>query len=196
MKRFLFAILMFGLLSIACRFSQSTSTETVPVEAISVQVSNAAMIYYEVSGTTAAELRTQLNQQSPVDSLDGLHYDARTDWYVSWTWPGYGGSDCDLSKASVSYDIKVTAPHWKPATDADQKLIEQWNRYLGNLALHEQGHVDNVVNNYSRVLDVIQSATCATADQAAQDMLNIFRSADIEYDTKTRHGETQGARFP
>jgi predicted secreted Zn-dependent protease len=196
MKRFLLAILTLGLVSVACGLSPSTSTEAAPGETIYAQVSNAAMVYYEVSGSTAAELRTQLNQQSPVDWLDGLHYDARTDWYVSWTWPGYGSNDCDLSMATVDYEITVTLPHWKPAADVDPKLIEQWNRYLQNLAMHEQGHVDPIVKNNSRVLEAIQGATCATADQAAQDVLNTFRLADIEYDEQTRHGETQGAKFP
>lgn len=195
MKRFLFAIMALGISSLACQLSQPTATST-PVDAISIQVTNATMIYYEVTGSTADELRIQMNQQGPMDIAEGRHYDSRTDWYVSWTWPGYGTSECDLAKVDISYDIKVTAPNWEPASGTDPKLIEQWNRYLHNLALHEQGHVDNIVNNYLRVKDVIQGATCSTAEQAAQELLDTFRSADLEYDKQTKHGETQGAIFP
>ena len=68
--------------------------------------------------------------------------------------------------------------------------------WLNNLALHEQGHVDSIARNYLRVKEAIRKATCSTAEQAAQDMLDIFRQANAEYDQQTNHGATQGAIFP
>jgi predicted secreted Zn-dependent protease len=201
MRKFLSVLMTLGLFSLACRLSLPASAETAtpdptPVAAISIQIPNATMIYYEISGSTADELRAQMNQQGPLDPLEGVRYDARTDWYISWTWPGYGSSDCDLSKTTVSYDIKVTVPYWKPASTTDPKLIEQWNHYLNNLSTHEQGHVNSVVKNYPRVKEAIQRSTCLTAEQAAQDMLNTFQQANTDYDVQTKHGETQGAIFP
>jgi len=201
MRKFLSVLMALGLFSLACRLSLPTRADPsvptqVPVDAISIQIPNATMVYYEIGGSTANELRAQMNQQGPLDPLESARYDARTDWYISWTWPGYGSSDCDLSKTTVSYDIKVTVPHWKPASNVDPKLIEQWNRYLNNLSTHEQGHVDSIVKNYPRVKDAIQRSTCLTAEQAAQDMLNTFQQANTAYDVQTKHGETQGAIFP
>ena len=201
MKRLWFVIAALGTFSFACQLSQPISdapvTETSPaVEAVSIQIVHATMIYYEISGSSADELRVQMNQLGPLDLMNGQHYDARTDWHISWTWPGYGSNDCDLSKTTVSYDIKATVPHWQPAPGTDQKLIAQWNGYLNNLALHEQGHVDSIARNYIQVKDAIRRATCSTAEEAAQDMLDIFRQANAEYDQQTNHGETQGAIFP
>lgn len=201
MRKFLSALMALGLFSLACRLSLAGGAEpaepdSTPVAAISIQIPNATMIYYEISGSTADELRAEMNQQGPLDPLELVRYDARTDWHISWTWPGYGNGDCDLSKTTVSYDIKVTVPHWEPASDADSKLIEQWNRYLNNLSLHEQGHVNSIVKNYPRVKEAIQRATCLTAEQAAQDMLDTFQQANTAYDVQTKHGETQGAIFP
>ncbi|MEP7135543.1 MAG: DUF922 domain-containing protein [Chloroflexota bacterium] len=201
MRKFLSALMALGFFSLACRLSLPTRADPsaptqVPIAAISIQIPNATMVYYEISGSTVNELRSQMNQQGPLDPIEGGHYDARTDWYISWTWPGYGSSDCDLSKTTVSYDIKVTVPHWEPASNADPKLIEQWNHYLNNLSTHEQGHVDSIVKNYPRVKDAIQQSACLTAEQAAQDMLNTFQQANTAYDVQTKHGETQGAIFP
>ena len=185
----------------ACRLFQPFSlvepTATLVLhDALQINIDNATMVFYEISGSTADELREQMNQKGPVDSASRLRYDARTNWYVSWTWPGYGESQCDLSQASVSYDIKVTAPHWEPAPDADPDLVDRWNNYMNSLAVHEQGHVDNIVNNYLQVRDAIRDATCATAEQAAQEVLDQFRQFDTDYDLETVHGKTQGAVFP
>jgi predicted secreted Zn-dependent protease len=201
MKKARISIFLVGVFSIACQlFPRALPVVPTPtrivVEPVRIDIANATMIYYELNGSTPDELRAQLNQLGPVDPLDGLHYDARTDWHISWTWPGYGESECDLSRATISYNTKVTVPYWQPAKNTDPALIEKWNRYLNNLALHEQGHVNYVATNYLQVKDAIQNATCLTAEQAAQDLLTVFRQADAEYDEQTKHGETQGAVFP
>lgn len=187
--------------SFACQFFQPpppvTSTATTELhDPIKIEIADASMIYYEITGSTANELRQEMNKLGPLDPADGLRYDARTDWYISWNWPGYGESECDLSQTNINYDIKVTVPFWKPTSDIDALLVERWNHYMNSLALHEQGHVDIIVNHYLNVRDEIQSATCDTAEQAAQDASNELRSINEEYDKQTQHGNLQGAVFP
>jgi len=160
-----------------------------------VEIQNARLDYYSISGASERELRAQLDAKAPV-GYDGYKGDATTNWYIRWDWPGYGSSSCDLSKATVSFEIVVTFPRWTSPEDASTDLVAKWDRFTRDLAEHEQNHVDFVVDNYLSVLDAIRSATCDTADAAAASALEAIRQLDRDYDTATNHGETEGVRFP
>jgi predicted secreted Zn-dependent protease len=150
--------------------------------------------YYDIT-LTAEDLRVQMNSKGPVDSHDHI-WDALTQWFIRWCWPGFGQSPCELDKATVSYEVKVIFPRWIPLKDASPKLVAQWEDYISALAEHEKGHVDYIVKNYQSVAVAIKNANCHTADSAAHAALVPLRKYDDEYDAITDHGKTQGARFP
>jgi predicted secreted Zn-dependent protease len=154
----------------------------------------ATITTYPISGQTAAELRAQMDLYGP--TVDGYKGDAAATWYISWNWPGYGTETCDLSQASTSLATTVILPEWKGATGASAKLRQQWSTYLDHLAAHEQGHLDLVAKYYPQVRPAILGATCASAEAAAQTILEQLRAADRTYDTETMHGAAQGAVFP
>jgi predicted secreted Zn-dependent protease len=162
-----------------------------------VAMEHAQIIYYDITGATEDELRQSMNQLGPKDPYDNNRpVDAYTDWDISWNWPGYGTDNCDLTAAIVSYKIKMTVPRWKMPVDASQELIAKWEKYIQSIALHEKEHIDNIVNNYLSVKTAIESATCTTADEAAQNALVPLRKFDSDYDRATKHGATQGVVFP
>jgi predicted secreted Zn-dependent protease len=160
-----------------------------------VEIPNADVIYYDISGSTETELRAQLNTLGPV-GFDGYKGDATTNWFIRWNWPGYGTNTCDLSAAIISYDIKVIFPRWIPTADASPDLIAKWENYSKLLAEHEKGHVDSVIKNFPAIVEAIKGATCETADSVANEFLSQLREFDIDYDAETQHGATQGVRFP
>ena len=189
--------------SLACTFGTKATpppisaepSETSITSIQEVNISNAEIIYYDITGTTESELRGQLDALSPLGDAN-FKGDATTNWRINWNWPGYGTSDCDLTHAEVTYSIQVTMPRWSSPADADPQLVSKWNSYIEALALHEKGHVDFVVKNYKSVETVIQNASCETAEDAAQAALEPIRQMDIDNDAETGHGATQGARFP
>jgi predicted secreted Zn-dependent protease len=160
-----------------------------------VDIPNANVIYYDISGSTEDELRAQLNTLGPV-GYDGYKGDAATEWFIRWNWPGYGTSSCDLSAAEISYDIKVIFPRWTPNENSSPELISKWASYTKLLAEHEKGHVDSVLENFPSVVEAIKAATCETADAVGTELLGKIRQFDVDYDAATRHGATQGAIFP
>jgi predicted secreted Zn-dependent protease len=160
-----------------------------------IDIPNAAIVYYDISGSTESELRAQLDALGPT-GYDGYKGDATTNWFISWDWPGYGNSVCDLSAATVSLTVEVTFPRWTPPEDAGTDLVDRWAGYTRRLAEHERGHVDFVAANYESVTDAIKAATCETAEAAAQEALASIRQHDTDYDAETDHGATQGAVFP
>ena len=151
---------------------------------------NATLEPYEVSGSTESEIRAQLSARGPGG------YDAYTKWTVRWSWPGYGTTTCHLQDAEVTYGITVTFPSWLPTEQATPELVAKWNGYLYALALHENGHINNVVAHYPVIVATIKGSTCLSAEAAAQTVLRQMREYDGQYDANTEHGRTQGARFP
>jgi predicted secreted Zn-dependent protease len=150
----------------------------------------ATIVTYTIRGSTAAELRAQMDQLGP------QHFDAFTRWDFSWTWPAAADGSCILSKATVNYTIKVTAPVWTPPRTVDPSLVTAWSTYMTALATHEKGHIDFVVATAPSVLEAIKASTCDKANAAAGAVLDRIRQHDIAYDAATNHGATQGARFP
>ncbi|MCC7117295.1 MAG: DUF922 domain-containing protein [Anaerolineales bacterium] len=172
-----------------------TDNEFVTVNRITLD--DATMDFYDVNGATESELRDSMNALHPSDPYNpGQSYDALTNWYVSWTWDGYGQETCDLESAVVQYEITVTFPRWNAPADASPELIKKWNRYTESLARHEKGHVDSVIEYYPKVEQAIQNATCSTAEAAAQTVMAELQTVNNAYDADTAHGDTQGARFP
>lgn len=160
-----------------------------------ISIPNATMIFYEISGSTEDELREQMSALGPAED-DGTHFDAYTRWRIGWNWPGYGENVCTLSEAVVTYEVTVTFPHWVPPADASPELLAKWSDYITALAGHEKGHVDNVVDNYTVLEKAVKDATCTSADDAAQAVIEVIRQNDLDYDAETGHGATQGAVFP
>ncbi|HEY1014510.1 MAG TPA: DUF922 domain-containing protein, partial [Herpetosiphonaceae bacterium] len=160
-----------------------------------VSIPGAKITYYDISGDTEDELRSQLDRKAPV-GYDGFKGDATTKWQVKWNWPGYGKASCTLAQADVDYEIEVIMPRWKAPSDADPALVAKWDRYVEGLAAHEKGHVDNVIKNHEQVTRAIADASCSTADGEAQQALDELREFDVTYDDQTEHGAEQGVRFP
>lgn len=193
----LFSILV--LCSLACSNvlmpTPGSQVVDIPTPVTEVTIPDAKIRYYRIYGDSEEELRAAMDIKAPM-GLDGYQGDATTYWYVHWNWPGYGSTNCQLSQARVSVDVEVVFPRWIPPRQVSPDLVGKWNRYVLALAAHESKHVKNVVTYEPKVLDAIQSATCGTADGAAQNVLDQIRQKDADYDARTHHGETEGARFP
>lgn len=161
---------------------------------LEIRIPDADMAYYNVSGSSATEIRDNLNRRH---ARAGLHsFDGYTGWNVHWSWPGFGHDDCDLSAARLQTDLQVRLPRWQPPRQADAALVLKWNSYLGNLARHEQGHVELARQGFAKMQQILQTSTCEQANAQLNSVLAEMRQADLRYDADTRHGITQGAKFP
>lgn len=148
--------------------------------------SGAEVRYYTVEGNSAAALRESLNRRHP-------GWDGYTHWNIHWD---AADGDCSQDPAESGMSITVDLPRWDPPADAAPELRQHWERYSQALTLHEAGHVQLAREGYARLQTALKQADCRSADQAANDVLQEMRAADIRYDSDTDHGATQGARFP
>lgn len=180
--------------------SLSTPASAIPLVNISphsghdmleVRIPDADMDYYDVSGNSAMEIRDALKHRHTHGGFDGY-----TSWHVSWNWPGLGQHNCDLDSAELQTSIRVRLPRWHVPRNADPALILKWNSYLGSLAHHEQGHVQLARQGFAKMQQILQRSTCDEAHAKLNVVLDEMRQADLRYDAETRHGHTQGAKFP
>ncbi len=158
---------------------------------------------YTITGTTATELRQQMNRFGPMGQ-SGRRFDAYTKWYIQWRFRYAGdGRVCRITQLTLNTDITYTMPRWMNVNQAPQSLQRHWQRYYQALKLHEDGHANHgkaATQEIWQQLPRLAQATCdqleQLTNQTAQAIINRYAEKDREYDRQTDHGRTQGAVFP
>ncbi len=158
---------------------------------------------YTVMGRSAAELRSQLNRLGP-RSGDGKIYDANTHSELSWQHTFQTSLDgCRISAADIRLAVVYVMPRWADYSSGSRELRDSWDRFIGNLTIHEQGHRDvgmQVAADLERELLGMRGRYCdelgRAADEAARSALKTLMDRNREFDDRTRHGADQGAVFP
>jgi len=161
-------------------------------------------VCYDVGGSTPQAIRTSINAhpERPADP-NGAMFDAKTRWEIKlvWTFDTSRGM-CRAKNITTYLSITQTFPHWVP-TDADGSLQQEWNDYIVALRLHEDGHKQIALDAANDAIERVRAQTFATCQEfniAARNAVDAATSIgdrrDEQYDDTTRHGATQGARFP
>jgi len=160
---------------------------------------------YEVNGRNRAELRRELNSKGPVNPDSGKRFDARTDWKLGWEYK----YEMKQGKYRLSsYSIKVAAtihfPKWVNMEAGNPLAQRLWLVYIHNLKRHEQGHVE-LAQRAGQVLSDRLSQLGAfrtrieieeAIKKKSQEVTRIHKALHQDYDRRTNHGKSQGARFP
>jgi len=160
---------------------------------------------YDVKGKSLNEIANALDANALIDPHEPhLRFYARTDWYLSTQWfyqPTARG--CQLESAQVSVAITMTLPVLITG-DAPPDVQKRWNDFVANTIAHENEHVRLVYSGareYQRDLANFPIATNCNLIRTQLD--DVFKKhfqkidrANVEYDARTKHGETQGAVFP
>lgn len=160
--------------------------------------------YYEVNGCSEDELQHDIKNKCFTWS-DGKKYDSLTLWDVTWD-HGFKRAPnvCSTASFRVTLEIIFRYPRWTKPDDAPRPLMEKWDHYLKNLAIHENGHRDMAVKAATELtLAVAQLPPAATCDDLNREVralsnnrMKKLTEEQNEYDKTTDHGVTQGALFP
>ena len=161
-------------------------------------------VHYRISGSTVDELRTQMNRQGYTDA-SGHHWDAYTDWHVSWSYP-YSVADekCTTGPIESSVAITFTFPVWNAPAGTLPEIVDKWDDYMASLEVHENGHKEIAIAAAHEVVDTLEALpaypSCndleQAADGAARNVFQQYRKQEEIYDQTTDHGATQGVSFP
>jgi len=159
--------------------------------------------YYIVDGTSARELRAALDRSNPLKGKSAS--DARTDWDVHWSYQTISSvTECRLRSVEIRTTITITLPKWVPSSNAAPDLQQRWETYLKALLKHEEGHRAlaqiAAADVGKQVRSIKGAASCDALGESITTKANAtiaeYREKEAQYDRKTEHGATQGARFP
>jgi predicted secreted Zn-dependent protease len=159
--------------------------------------------YYDIRGTTAAELRAEIARLGPV--TDGARNQGVTNWRLSWQpVTSVSGQRCSVSSLNVSLTIEIVLPRWTNEIGAQQGLSANWRSYLTGLLSHEHGHKDIATEGADEVRALVKAAQPAASCEAAVATINAAGKAIVDktiarqrqYDRDTNNGRDQGVRLP
>ena len=125
-------------------------------------------VYYEIEGSTAQELRQQMDRLGPLDD-NGWRWSALTRWHVHWSYL-YDLRDggCAAGPVKVRLEITYTMPRWDAPAGAPQDLIERWQAYLSALETHERGHAEIAERAAEAVQEAMQALPAYPTCQALE----------------------------
>ena len=157
---------------------------------------------YDVTGGTAQQIRANINASpSRPGTAQGV-FDSRAKWFYAWAYASAGGSPCAPRGVTLSLRLDYVYPRWM-STAPPPLLVLQWNDYVAALQTHENGHGQRAMDGVPGMLGQIVDTTAPACDQLSAAVKLTFESAlaridqiEADYDIETRHGATQGARFP
>ncbi len=160
---------------------------------------------YPIRGATANALWEQMHLSGPLDGTEGKRFAGKTRWHVAWHyWFRSDGRSCRIDRSDVAFSNVTTLPEWSDPVHGAPGLQAEWKSFIARLREHEAGHRSNGMRAavaVRRIVDIaMPTADCQTLgntiDASARAVLARANRADIDYDTATRHGQTQGAVLP
>jgi predicted secreted Zn-dependent protease len=160
--------------------------------------------WYRVTGTDAQSMWRSIAANGPKGD-DGRVFAGRTDWNLGYRYQTrFRDGQCRVSAVSTSLAVVMHMPRWQDEGRAPAALRERWLRYLAALREHENGHRDHGVaataEVQARVGELPARPDCGGFEPQARAVANAvvasYVARDREYDRRTEHGLTQGARFP
>lgn len=150
---------------------------------------------YDVTGATEADVRADINAKRPG------HYDALAKWWITWRFTTRrDGATCAMARVDVSLTLTLVEPR---LVTTSSELAQSFADYIEKLRLHERGHADLARATAARIDAAIAALTAPAcealsglADAAAHRLIREGNVEQAEYDRRTDHGATQGARWP
>ena len=158
--------------------------------------------YYSVTGDTLAEIHHSLRQGRPWK--DKFHGDGLTDWRVDWRFSLAESADgCRIRQFTTTTTITITLPRWTASTNAPPNVRKAWERYIAALGQHEAGHAQFGLAAAAEMQKGMKSTGLEPACETLKEKINglcqriveDYKKRDKDYDQRTDHGVTQGARL-
>ncbi len=83
---------------------------------------DAVIVYYDVVGNSASELRHQMNQKGPLRQ-GGERFDGHTNWHVAWSYRFTPTADgCKFTEVGIKFTATITLPRWAGAENQELEV--------------------------------------------------------------------------
>jgi predicted secreted Zn-dependent protease len=157
---------------------------------------------YTVPYRADMSLRRAISSVSPIRH-GGKTFHGFTRWNVNWQmwWNNTPDGRCSMYKTQIRVTGAITLPMLQGAPD---DVRQTFDRYLNALRRHEMGHYQFALDAAHRIdreiLALPPQATCtlleSTANGIGRQILGEAIREEVEYDRRTRHGQTEGVTLP
>jgi predicted secreted Zn-dependent protease len=157
--------------------------------------------YYEVRGTSLAELRKQMKENGTRWNDDHT-YAALTTWNIKYDYDiNESGGRYSIGAVKTKVDVVYRYPRLASTAGMTEQVAGQWSSYMEHVTIHEMGHKDLAVKAAAEVNEALSSLgtfgsrreLTRVADGIVASRLKKLNEDQIRYDAETHHGETQGA---
>lgn len=161
---------------------------------ISVKVSGAQVVYFEIEGDTVTELASSL-ADGGVSSCGAINYewhegDSRPAACAVTSFPDIEESidqrvsngDCTISKSTIRAKLTVHMPRWVAPRRVPKRLLAWWRDVVEFIRDHEAGHVDISRRHVERLNKRLVGEDCSDADAIIGRWAEELSSAHGEYD--------------
>jgi predicted secreted Zn-dependent protease len=155
--------------------------------------------YYTANAEPSVSLLKILDKATPIRE-QGHTYHGYTKWHIKWHFWWYENSDgtCRITKVNTELSGLITLPELVGATSEQQS---RFDKYVSALNVHELGHYDIGKRAAMTIDEKIQAlsemSSCKLLESAANGIgyqtLDEYKAIEVDYDTSTGHGKTQGA---
>jgi predicted secreted Zn-dependent protease len=136
---------------------------------------------YNVDGSTLTEVARH---------IELLPEAGKTHWHATYSVARWDGAN--IGEASVDVTITVSMPHWPNSSSRPQAERDEWERFLGKLHEHEQGHIDLAVMYLQHADTLLNGQDEHTAAKQWQDNLDVLQQMSDQYDASNDHGRSAG----
>ena len=122
--------------------------------------------YYDVTGSSVAEVRRQLRAHGPVMMENGRRAIAQNRFSMRWRWQyhatGVGG--CEIQHVDVRVDMAIIYPRWVDRDTTDTAATEWWSRQEAMLKEHEEGHGLITLDAAERIVKTLRGMQGGSCD--------------------------------
>lgn len=157
---------------------------------------------YAVQPSQGQGLLEAIKAVSPFNRADGNIFHGHTDSKVSWSFDMRESSSrvCTMGDVRVHLEALITLPELLSGSARQRR---EFAPYIEALRKHEQGHFQlyqATAREIERSLSQLpQMRKCKTLESEANRIGNLLmktgNEVNVEYDRRTEHGATQGARL-
>ncbi len=154
--------------------------------------------FYDIFGTSMAELRAEMLRKGPVDESGVPHF-AYTAWGIKWNWPKRTDGTRDFLNTEISCTAILTLPRLRPTSGTSLSVIREWHTLYEKILSHEHNHVLNAVGMASTITERVKVAALSgkirserEANSEAFAVLDTIREFDHRYDEQTHFGKSEG----
>lgn len=172
-----------------------------PLAVAALKTPPPTVVYYDLDGSSRAELREQLSRLGPRDPISRRIYQGSSEWGYEIS---YGlreeADECAVDWVDMQISATITLPRWTRLEAAPPELRQRWMAFAEAMKRHEYGHYEFGLLMGEELQAAVEGMRSGGGckvlrkeiDGLSRKLLRKYRELDREYEQRTAHGSEAG----